>query len=348
MGSICGVVVYGRNDAAVDTMFTGITLNDVSQSFVDQNTMIFNCLGNGLAITGSSGKESVDIVFNGMSQSNVGSGVIAGEYCQGIYIENANIWGNEGANVIFTGSVTDSCDNMFVRNSIIDSSGHGTANTNEGIFISYCNNFYIINNWIGENYGSGVAVAATALRGVIQGNYIIQNHFYGINSSGSSMKIDGNILPGNSKGNENVYSGILIGTASSDVSVTNNTVFHHFLSANESLKHGIEVSGSPDNVFVGMNHIYDVSTNADVSHYGIAISGTATNSKYGGNVVTGFANSWGSATEWFSDYMELGEVTAPSGATNKARIYAVDNGAGKTQLMVIFGSGAAQQIAIEP
>jgi hypothetical protein len=43
------------------------------------------------------------------------------------------------------------------------------------------------------------------------------------------------------------------------------------------------------------------------------------------------------------------EMTAPgAGAANTARIYAVDNGSGKTQLMVIFASGAAQQIAIEP
>lgn len=48
-------------------------------------------------------------------------------------------------------------------------------------------------------------------------------------------------------------------------------------------------------------------------------------------------------------YSELTEMTAPgAGAANTARIYAVDNGAGKTQLMVVFASGSAQQIAIEP
>jgi len=42
------------------------------------------------------------------------------------------------------------------------------------------------------------------------------------------------------------------------------------------------------------------------------------------------------------------EGSAPSGTTDVARIYAEDNGAGKTRLMVIFQTGAAQQIAIEP
>jgi hypothetical protein len=43
------------------------------------------------------------------------------------------------------------------------------------------------------------------------------------------------------------------------------------------------------------------------------------------------------------------EQTAPSApSTNGVRIYAEDNGAGKTRLMALFATGAAQQIAIEP
>lgn len=47
--------------------------------------------------------------------------------------------------------------------------------------------------------------------------------------------------------------------------------------------------------------------------------------------------------------LEFLEQTAPAaGAANTARIFAEDNGSGKTRLMVQFNSGAAQQIAIEP
>lgn len=47
--------------------------------------------------------------------------------------------------------------------------------------------------------------------------------------------------------------------------------------------------------------------------------------------------------------LQLTEMTAPSApATNNVIIYAVDNGSGKTQLMALFPTGAAQQIAIEP
>lgn len=43
------------------------------------------------------------------------------------------------------------------------------------------------------------------------------------------------------------------------------------------------------------------------------------------------------------------EQTAPSApAANNMVLYAVDNGSGKTQLMALFSSGAAQQVAIQP
>jgi hypothetical protein len=47
--------------------------------------------------------------------------------------------------------------------------------------------------------------------------------------------------------------------------------------------------------------------------------------------------------------LELTEMTAPAApAANNVRIFAQDNGAGKTQLMALFATGAAVQIAIEP
>lgn len=51
----------------------------------------------------------------------------------------------------------------------------------------------------------------------------------------------------------------------------------------------------------------------------------------------------------FYGYIEGAEQTAPAApAANGYRIYAEDNGAGKTRLMCLFASGAAQQLAIEP
>jgi len=47
--------------------------------------------------------------------------------------------------------------------------------------------------------------------------------------------------------------------------------------------------------------------------------------------------------------LQMQESTAPaSPPTNSVRIYAEDNGSGKTRLMALFATGTAQQIAIEP
>lgn len=63
---------------------------------------------------------------------------------------------------------------------------------------------------------------------------------------------------------------------------------------------------------------------------------------------TVIGNSETTVTELPGGSLRINEMSAPTGEANKATIYAVDNGAGKTKLMVVFGSGSAQQLAIEP
>lgn len=54
------------------------------------------------------------------------------------------------------------------------------------------------------------------------------------------------------------------------------------------------------------------------------------------------------AGSFTGDFLELAETVQPAApAANSVRIYAVDNGAGRTQLMALFATGDAQQIAIQ-
>ena len=49
------------------------------------------------------------------------------------------------------------------------------------------------------------------------------------------------------------------------------------------------------------------------------------------------------------NWLEMEELaTAPTGTSNEAKIFAQDNGAGKTQLCVRFATGAIQVIATQP
>lgn len=69
----------------------------------------------------------------------------------------------------------------------------------------------------------------------------------------------------------------------------------------------------------------------------------------GGSVVIGTTTDNGYRFDIDTGAMRLAEMTAPAApAANGVVIYAQDNGAGKTQLMALFSSGAAQQIAIQP
>ena len=59
------------------------------------------------------------------------------------------------------------------------------------------------------------------------------------------------------------------------------------------------------------------------------------------------SNTWRNMYQaGFKEYVETTAPAAP--ATNRVRIYAEDNGSGKTRLMALFPTGVAQQIAIEP
>lgn len=56
-----------------------------------------------------------------------------------------------------------------------------------------------------------------------------------------------------------------------------------------------------------------------------------------------------SKLDLWGNYVEFTEATAPAnGSADTARLYAKDNGAGKTQLAVKFSSGAEQILATQP
>lgn len=71
--------------------------------------------------------------------------------------------------------------------------------------------------------------------------------------------------------------------------------------------------------------------------------------------VVRFTNGFQDLRDWkarrgsLSEYLDITEMSAPAApAANTARLYVEDDGSGKTRLMVLFPTGAAQVLATEP
>lgn len=75
--------------------------------------------------------------------------------------------------------------------------------------------------------------------------------------------------------------------------------------------------------------------------------GTANNVTFNRVTADGGVSALGGQVSDFS-YLRVTETADPVAIADKAFIYARDNGAGKTQLVVQFGSGAPQVLAVQP
>lgn len=94
-----------------------------------------------------------------------------------------------------------------------------------------------------------------------------------------------------------------------------------------------------------------IGTGADTSAADATAIGARSNCAHAGSVALGESTASTATAQLAAGprHLEITEVTAPGvGGATSVRIYAEDNGAGKTRLMAQFGTGAAQQLAIEP
>lgn len=181
------------------------------------------------------------------------------------------------------------------------------------------------------------AYTGLAVRGIFIGNLSIA----GFTSPADIASIEITALTGT--GATNAY-GLLIGAPTG---ATNNYLISHTMPATFSVTAAGAITGAGNLTVGASTFVVTAATGAVTSGTinGQTISATA--SFTGSLAITGALT--GVTNETLSGYIEGTEMAAPAApAANTGRIFFQDNGAGKTQLMCIFASGAAQQLAIEP
>ena len=94
-----------------------------------------------------------------------------------------------------------------------------------------------------------------------------------------------------------------------------------------------------------------IGNGASATGVGSTVIGASSSCTHNNSSVLGYnlASTAADQVKLGARHIELNEMTAPSaGATNSARIFSRDNGSGKTQVCVIFPTGAIQVLATEP
>jgi len=112
---------------------------------------------------------------------------------------------------------------------------------------------------------------------------------------------------------------------------------------------GLNIYMATDGVGTTATNAYGVNTYFDGTYghlYGLYLNDQSALTVSGNNHAINYADKF---LVDATGFVGLVEQTAPAaGAANSARIYAKDNGAGKTQLCAIFSSGAEQCFATQP
>lgn len=300
-----------------------------------------------------------------------------------MYIEGTMyVSGSSSSLVIGSGWGTEPVDN---RNVCIGyQSGDGltsgfnvTLGYQSGSGVTGGGNSIFIGSSAGKNYNSanpGIGIGYQALQSNTAANVIGIGINAGINNAGDQLIALGGsagsgnsgtyvIAIGHSTGFNNTYDNLVLIGDQVSATAANQIVFGSYLKEYTDLFGGGGVSQASPPAFT-VNATGGLGTDIAGAALNLA-GGRGTGTGAGGAVViqTAPAGSTGSSQNalvdraWvnpdgsfdFTQWQQMPEISDPAApATNYARLYARDNGSGKTQLCVRFPTGAVQVLATEP
>jgi hypothetical protein len=354
--SISTNIAIGTN--ALNSITSGTDNIAIGTNAQLNTAAISNCVAIGSSAMGSGSSQSVGIgslslqnsgnqsvaigyaaVSNAIVSDTVGIGwaslyatqanhVVALGTNSGRYIANGSTVNAVATNSIFIGGITKALDTAQTNQIVIgyDATGLG-SNT------AVLGNASITTTALRGNVGIGTTAPSSKLH--VAGNsspaIAIENTiatgysellFKNTVATGSSIFLNGSTQTGYGGANSlNVYT-------------SNGPLAFHTASVTNAISLAQSGDFKVDKKILGNNGINIGNTANNYDRAIIANSG-------GGLAIT----NGGSAGE----SLQFTEMTAPAApAANQVRIYAEDDGTGKTRLMALFATGVAQQIAIQP
>lgn len=235
---------------------------------------------------------------------------------------------------------------ISVVGNTINNAGQNTAGgtTRYGIYVGSNAQAAVIGNTIRNSAQQGILVFA-ATSATIVANHIVSSGAQGIHldSGAADSSVSSNIIVSSAQ------QGILL-NAGVRCTVTGNTVRDPNTSSTAGVD-GIYLTGICDLCTVIGNVITDSASKMERP---IDMSTTCTNCTVAGNTTSGgtaivFTQSdlRFQVDRSFIEFREMSGTPAAPG-NDLARLYVRDNGGGKTQLVVVFSSGAVQVIATQP
>lgn len=291
--------------------------------------------GNANVLSSLAGINLEDSSFNAVTGNRVKSIGRAGLYGQGILCGGNGVAGGSHHNTV-TGNVVEDCNQEGI-----------TCWTNGSRFNA------IVGNTVRNPVANGIEIFDTLGDNIVQGNYVEGAGSSGIyvgstTAGGASPRtlVDGNIVRLSS------FNGISVNdspnTTVSNNIVTDNNRATRVLSYEGS---GIVFTGASANCILIGNLSTDTAPAGKKQLYGVDLENTSSviggNNRLVGNL-TGAIQNRQLASGSELGIVEYPETSDPAATADQGRVYARDNGAGKTQLCVRFATGAIQILATEP
>lgn len=319
---------------------------------------VAGCASHGVILApGSAASVINEILFEDrcVINANVGDGihlttdynVSGGATLNGVEIRATTLYANEGNGIrMLCNHASGELINIFIQDCTIDTNSL-TGVRVDAASLNELRRVMIDNSWIASNLESGINLLAPVTDWRVTGCVILNNQHRGIyvdmDSTDNNGLIANNQIYLNSQATTNTYYAIHLADVDG-VTVIGNRLFNTAEKSNK--QNGLSIDGTSSKIDVIGNYL---ATGGASTPYTNGAGHTGADIRWDGNTLVD-TDDWLTYRAMIFDESgwASGGTQPAAPAANQGTLFARDNGAGKTQLCVIFNTGVVQVLATQP